>query len=132
MIEAEEWLDMRSMYKQGMAISEIARRTGHDRKTVRRHVQSDTELPRYKKREGRPSILEPFKEYIDQRIEERDWSTVRLLEDVRGMGYEGGYTLVREYARMLRRAGPPGPDDGDMLGTPGCGRGPPRGGACVR
>ena len=103
MIEAEEWLDMRSMYRQGMTISEIARRTGRDRKTVRRHVQGDTELPRYKKREGRPSILEPFKEYIGQRIEEHDLSAVRLHEEIQEMGFDGSYSLVKQYASTVRK-----------------------------
>ena len=103
MIDEEEWLDMKSMYKQGMSISEIARRTGHDRKTVRRHVTGDSHLPRYKTRKKGPSKLDPFKEYIKGRIEEHDLSAVRLHEELEKMGYTGGYTILREFARTVRK-----------------------------
>jgi len=103
MIDKEEWLDMKSRYQNGMSISEIARRTGHDRKTVRKYAKGDVILPKYKTRKRRPSKLDPFKEYIQGRIKEHDLSAVRLLEDVRKMGYEGAYTILREYARTLRK-----------------------------
>lgn len=103
MIEAEEWLDMKSMFKQGMSISEISRLTGHDRKTVRKYVQGDTDLPRYKTRESIPGKLDPFKEYVKARIEEHDLSAVRLHEELQKMGYEGSYSLVKRYARTVRK-----------------------------
>lgn len=102
MIDADEWSEMRSMRQEGMSISEIARRMGHDRKTVSKYVKGDAGPPRYKARAGRPGKLDPYREHIRKMVEEHDWSAVRLLEDVRGMGYEGGYTLVREYARTVR------------------------------
>lgn len=103
MIDKEEWLDMKSRYQNGMSISEISRRTGHDRKTVRKYVKGDIVLPKYKTRKRKPSKLDPFKEYIQGMIKEHDLSAVRLLEDIRKMGYDGGYTILREYARTLRK-----------------------------
>jgi transposase len=103
MIDAEEWLDMKSMYQNGMSISEIARRTGHDRKTVSKYVKGDANPPRPKPRKKRPSKLDPYKEYIKERIEEHNLSAVRLLEDIQKMGYDGCYSLVRDYARPLRK-----------------------------
>ena len=103
MIDAEEWLEMKSMYQKGMSISEIARRTGHDRKTVSKYVRGDANPPRPKPRKKRPSKLDPFKEYIKERIEEHNLSAVRLLEDIQKMGYDGCYSLVRDYARTIRK-----------------------------
>ena len=36
MLRVEEHFTMKDMYRKGVSISEIARQTGHDRKTVRR------------------------------------------------------------------------------------------------
>ena len=105
MIEAEEWLDMKSMFKQGMSISEISRLTGHDRKTVRKYVQGDTDIPRYKTRKSIPSKLDPYKEYIKARIEEHDLSAVRLHEEIQKMGYEGSYSLVKRVRIEPRKPG---------------------------
>jgi transposase len=99
----EEWLDMQSMHRNKMSISAIARRTGRDRKTVRKYVKRDGNLPRYKPREKKPSILDPHKEYIRQKIDEHDLSAVRLLEDLRKMGYKGGYTILKDYARTIKK-----------------------------
>lgn len=38
----EQWAEIRRMYfVEGLAIKEIARRTGRDRKTIRRALRSD-------------------------------------------------------------------------------------------
>jgi transposase-like protein len=36
MIQREGWYMIRKLLREGLAISEIARRTGHDRKTIRK------------------------------------------------------------------------------------------------
>ncbi len=49
MIREEDWVLMRglaSKMKEGLSISEIARQTGHDRKTVRKYLLSE-EGPKY-------------------------------------------------------------------------------------
>ena len=103
MIDEEEWLMMKMWYKRGMSISEIARRTGRDRKTVRKHVKGGCSPPKYKEREEKPSILEPFKGYIAKEIDDNDLSAVRLFEDLQKMGYLGKYTIVKDYARSIRK-----------------------------
>jgi transposase len=37
--------------RQGLTVSAIARRTGHDRKTVRKYIERGLEPPAYKPRE---------------------------------------------------------------------------------
>ena len=41
MLKMEEWLLIRDLYSQGFSISEIARQTGFDRKTVRKYLQQE-------------------------------------------------------------------------------------------
>ena len=40
-LKAEDWHMIKSMKEQGMSISEIARRTGVSRKTVRKYIAMD-------------------------------------------------------------------------------------------
>lgn len=103
MITKEEWLDMQSMDRNRVNISAIARRTGHDRKTVRKYLRAGNDPPKYRARPRRPSILDPYKEYVRQQIDEHDLSAVRLLEDLQKMGYKGGYSILRDYAKTIRK-----------------------------
>ncbi len=36
MLKVDEWMTMRDLDRRGVSVSEIARQTGHDRKTVPR------------------------------------------------------------------------------------------------
>lgn len=61
--------DIRKLfYEQGMNISQIARETGNDRKTVRQYINQHNwnTPPKEKFSVGRPAKLEPFKETIDK------------------------------------------------------------------
>ena len=40
MVNLEEWMELHEMYQQGMSQSEIARRLGLDRKTVRKYLHT--------------------------------------------------------------------------------------------
>jgi len=67
MIDREGTLEIRILYRQGVGIREIARRMGIARNTVRRHLACDVE-PVYGPRTPRPGKLEPFKDYIAERL----------------------------------------------------------------
>jgi hypothetical protein len=38
MLGLEDWMDIRSLHQQGLSVSEIARREGIERKTVRKYL----------------------------------------------------------------------------------------------
>jgi transposase len=91
----ERWAEIRRMrFVERLSIREIARRTGHDRKTVQRAVRSDTP-PRYV-RAPTGSKLDPFKEEIERllRADPRLPGT-RVRELLQGLGYRGGKTIPR-------------------------------------
>lgn len=60
-------MDIREMYEQGISITEITRRTGLDRKTIRRWVNTQ-ELPKRQKRKVE-SILDPYKPFILEQMQ---------------------------------------------------------------
>lgn len=72
---------------QGLSIREIARRTGHDRKMVRKWLRQ-REIPRYGPRPSVSGKLEPYKPYLQARIAVGVWNANWLLEELRAQGYE--------------------------------------------
>ena len=67
-----------SMKEQGMSISEIARRTGASRKTVRKYISM--EKPAKYSRGGRQSVIAPYTDYVRSRIDKYNLSAVRIYE----------------------------------------------------
>ena len=91
----------RTMKEQGMSISEIARRTGVCRKTVRKYIAM--EKPAKYSREGRQSVIAPYTDYVRGRIDKHNLSAVRIYEEIREKGYPGSYTTVKRLCRVIRK-----------------------------
>ncbi len=91
MVGEEAALEIRVLHRHGKGIREIARATGLSRNTVRRYLR-DEAAARYKKRPPRPGKLDPFKDYVVERLAaaapERIPASVLLVE-LREQGYAG-------------------------------------------
>jgi hypothetical protein len=101
-LDVRRWAEIRRMKEvEGLSIHEIARRTGHDRNTVRRALRREGP-PRYQ-RPPRPSKVDPFKDEItrllqaDPRIPGK-----RIRELIEALGYDGGKTILDDYLREVR------------------------------
>ncbi len=103
MLKVEIRFMIKDLYRRGVAISEIARITGHDRKTIRAIVSSPIGLAPAK-RKGRPGRLAPFVPYIEKRIEEGVLNCNKLLAEIRRQGYRGGKTLLKSFVQPYREA----------------------------
>lgn len=104
MVGSEAALEIRVLHRHGKSIREIAREMGLSRNTVRRYLR-DEAAARYKPRPPRPTKLDPFKDYIAERLTAAapEWipSSV-LLSELRERGYEGGYTMLKLFLATLR------------------------------
>lgn len=101
MISREVWVDIKSLRQQGRSIRSIARQLGISRATVRRYLRSP-EPPRYVRR-AKPSILDPYKDYLAARLAEvPELHATVLLREIRAQGYAGEITLVKDFIRPLR------------------------------
>lgn len=105
-------MEVRVLWRQGFSIREISRRTGRSRNTVRSYLRSDAAEPVYGPRSAKPSKLDPFKPYLEQRA--RAAHPVRLPEtvlvrEITEQGYEGSITILRDYLRTLKPAAPADP-----------------------
>lgn len=104
MITLEDWVMIKHMHKQGVSKSRIAREMGLSRETVRKAISEDERSKG--KRQSKGSILDPYKEYIDQRLEKYDLTATRILREIKEQGYPGSYTILRQYVQQLKVAKP--------------------------
>jgi transposase len=86
---------------EGLSIHEIARRTGHDRNTVRRALRREGP-PRYQ-RPTRPSKLDAFKDEIHRLLQDDPKIPgKRIRELIEPLGYAGSKTILDDYLREVR------------------------------
>jgi len=82
-------------------VSEISRRSGFDRRTVKKYLEPDS-IPQPIQRKKRESKLDPYKDHIHKRLDEYPKiSAKRLLREIRAEGYEGGYTILKDYLTLV-------------------------------
>ena len=101
MLNVEEWLLIRDLYSRGFSISEISRETGYARETVRNYLNKKTS-PEPQKRPLKPSKLDPYKPYIEEKIKEGPYTAARLFREIKEMGFDGEMTIVKDFVRKIR------------------------------
>ncbi len=97
-------MEIRVLARQGMSIRAIAQQLRVSRNTVRKYLRNPG-LPIYPNRAARPTKLDPFKPYLQARIQaaKPHWipATV-LLRELREHGYTGGLSQLKAWLSPLR------------------------------
>jgi transposase len=100
----------RAYFVQGKSIKAISRELRVARKTVRKVIRSEeTEFAYERGSQPQPKIG-PWREELDgllaanaARSSRERVTLLRIFEELRGLGYEGGYDAVRRYAATWKR-----------------------------
>ncbi|WP_146100386.1 helix-turn-helix domain-containing protein, partial [Pseudomonas syringae group genomosp. 3] len=69
MLTQEQSVEIKVLARQGHGIKFIARELGISRNTVRKYLRKARSLPSDKVRPARPFKIDPFKDYLHERIE---------------------------------------------------------------
>jgi transposase len=102
MITYEEFVMIHTLHKQGYSIRAIARMTGLDRRTISKRLKEKELMPR--KKVEYKSKLDPFKEYIKERIAaalpHRIPSTV-IYREILNKGYKGKIRILQSFMSAI-------------------------------
>ncbi|WP_441247770.1 ISL3 family transposase [Kitasatospora sp. McL0602] len=90
----------------GRSHSSVARELGLDRRTVRKYVRARTWQEIIRRAPRRPSTLDPYLDYLQQRWDEGERNAVILHQELVGKGYLGHYQRVKMALAPLRRGLP--------------------------
>ncbi|HMV19754.1 MAG TPA: IS21 family transposase [Rhodocyclaceae bacterium] len=102
----------RLYYRDGLTLSEIERRTGVTRKTIRKWLNAPERVePRYRRESGDTKIT-PFADRLvkmletDTRRTKRERRSARKLHaELQALGFEGDYSRVTAFIRRWRASG---------------------------
>ena len=93
-MKGAQWTDIRSDRQKGLSYVELGRKYHMDPRTAKRYAESP-QKPEYTLSEPKPTKMDPYKQIVDEWLEEAPYSALRILEKLREMGFDGGYSMSR-------------------------------------
>lgn len=101
MIDYELFIKAKHLKEQeGLTPPQIADALSLDARTVRKWLSKNRYTPR--KPSVRASKLDPFKRDIGRMLETYPYTASQIYQRIREQGFDGGYTIVKEYVRKVR------------------------------
>lgn len=100
MLHIENYMDITSLHQQGLSIRAISRQTGWSRQAVRAALFN--KVPKPFQAPPKASKLDPYKDHVRQRYEHCALSVVRLLEEIRPLGYQGSRVTLQRFIQSLQ------------------------------
>ena len=94
-------MEIRNDKLKGMNYTQLGRKYHMDPRTAKRYAESP-QRPEYTLSERKPSKLDAYKSQIDLWLEEAPYSAVRILEKLLELGFDGKYSIVKEYVRSKK------------------------------
>ena len=101
MIDFDLFARIKNYHEQkGLNTAQIARELELDPRTVANWLSQ--KQFRQRKPGRRPSKLDPFKDSIVRMLETHPYSGAQILRKVREEGFDGGYTILKDYIQKVR------------------------------
>ena len=79
MITTEAFMDIISLHRQGFSMRAIAKKLGIHRRTVKKHIE-DNAFPQYQTARRQESILDPFRQTIDDYLATDDYQATWIFD----------------------------------------------------
>lgn len=100
MIDYDQFCLIKKYQNEGLKAGQIAQEMGLDSRTVGKWLKRTKFQPRLPGL--RFSKLEPYKNEIVRMLERHPYSAIQIFQQIGGQGYTGGYTIVKDFVRMVR------------------------------
>jgi len=101
MIDYELFCKIRHLKEQeGLNAHQIAGELVMDPRTVAKWLTRERFCPR--KASPRSSKIDPFKNEIARMLQTHAFTAAQVLQRIRGQGFAGGYSIVKDYVRSIR------------------------------
>jgi transposase len=100
MLSLQEWKMIRELKQSGLTISEISKRIGADRKTIRSALLKNA-CPKYQRIKSH-ALLDDFKTYIETRLEKYNLTSQKIFEEITTQGYLGKYGMVNKCVQKYK------------------------------
>lgn len=102
MIDYQTRCEIRRLHQQqGLNFQQIAKDLNIDPETAAKYARAEKFTPR-KITGKRASKLDPFKPMIARLLERHPYSATQIFQKLRADGYEGGFSILKEYVRLVR------------------------------
>jgi len=102
MLEIAMYTTIKTLYEKGSNKSEIAKVTGHDRKTIRKVIKQIKDGALYPKRKPHPCKIDPYKNQI-QELLEHNLTGVRIFEEIQKSGSSVTYSTLKRYIAKIKK-----------------------------
>ena len=101
MIDYQTFCQIKELHqRQGLNVEQIAQALALHRHTVTKWLAELHYRPA--RQASRASKLDPYKGDIVRWLEVHPLSAVQVFQRLREQGYEGGYSIVKDYVRKIR------------------------------
>jgi transposase len=101
MTSEEVFMDIIAMYRSGLSVRQISRKLGIHRNTVKKQIETK-EFPHYHKHKQGVSILEPYKQIINDYLDQDDYQGTWVFDRIKRIGYPGSYDTVKHYVAGIK------------------------------
>jgi len=102
MIDYQRRCQIRHLHQhEGLNFQQIARSLDIDPETAAKYARAGKITPR-RATGPRASKLDAFKPVIQRMLERHPYSATQILQQLRAEGYEGGFSILKEYIRLVR------------------------------
>lgn len=93
---------VKELHAQGMSLRRIGEELGLARNTVRKYFREPPEPPMPTPRALRASLLDPYDDYLLERLSQGCRNAAQLFREIQGKGFSGSLSITKAYVRYLQ------------------------------